>query len=204
MFLAKTENESDSIKNTIYLNKYWPVAFDLFFSDSILLAIFGKDAIQHAAPGSYPRYFQKQLELSLNKANFKTNYFLHHIFLGYYFDKNDCLPIYLQKESRLKSIKFDFELLHSDLLNIKNINEFQLVSLSNIFDWMEEEKVLKVLKYLDDYLAPGSVIIFRQLNNNKNYLSNFKTLKRDNELSDKLMLLDRSLFYNKINIIKKI
>lgn len=35
---------------------YWPVAFELFFSDALLVAMFGPAAVQHAVPRSYPAY----------------------------------------------------------------------------------------------------------------------------------------------------
>ena len=48
-------------------HKYWAVAFDLFFHDAMLLAMFGPHAVQHAEPGSYPRYFQRVFEAGLQR-----------------------------------------------------------------------------------------------------------------------------------------
>jgi len=196
--------EAASLKEKIFQNKYWPVAFDLFFSDSMLITMFGKDATQHAKPGSYPRYFQQQLDKGLNRDDFQTNYFLHHIFLGYYLDRLDSLPLYLEKAKRFSNEVPDFTMLNSDLLSIKNIKNFQLVDLSNIFDWMSEERVMHYIDYLSDNLLPGSIIIFRQLNNSKNYLSKFDDFRNHQELSNQLIELDRSLFYNNINILEKL
>jgi S-adenosylmethionine-diacylglycerol 3-amino-3-carboxypropyl transferase len=73
-------------------NPYWPVAFNLFFSDSLLCAMFGPLAIQNAAPGSYPKYFQNQIENGFQKSDSRNNYFLHQIFLGYYLNRKEALP----------------------------------------------------------------------------------------------------------------
>jgi len=191
--------KKSSNKNLIN-NKYWPVAFDLFFSNSLLLAMFGPDAIQHAKPNSYPRYFQNALEKGLCRNDVATNYFLHHIFLGRYIDSINSLPYYLyNNNAHLK-----FEYTNKTLLDISNIDQFGLVSLSNIFDWMPEQAILTCLKYLETNLTPGSFVVFRQLNNDKNYLASISGFKSHNQLSCDLLIKDRSLFYNKINILEKI
>jgi len=181
-------------------NKYWSVAFDLFFSNSLLLAMFGPAAIQHAEPNSYPRYFQKVFENGFYRKDYKTNYFLHHIFLGYYLEDINAQPYYLHK----KNHDIQFEYVNDKLLNIKNINKFQLISLSNIFDWMSEEEVLMHLKYLENNLLSGTYIIFRQLNNTKDYSNKMHGFKSHNQLENDLLIKDRSLFYNKINIWEKV
>ena len=72
--------QSDAILKKLITHKYWSVAFELYFSDALLVAMFGNDAIQHAAPGSYPGYFQSVLEKGLKNPSRNQNYFLHHIF----------------------------------------------------------------------------------------------------------------------------
>lgn len=181
-------------------NKYWPVAFDLFFSNELLLAIFGPDAIQHAKPNSYPRYFQKIFENGFHKADFTKNYFLHHVFLGYYLSSTNSMPYYFQ--NRANSIELEY--INGQLLEIENISKFELISLSNIFDWMPENAVLNHLKYLENNLLPRSFIIFRQLNNSKDYSNKIRGFKSHTQLARDLLAKDRSLFYNKINILEKI
>ncbi|MFY9589202.1 DUF3419 family protein [Rickettsia endosymbiont of Halotydeus destructor] len=190
----------DEDPNILLNNKYWSVAFDLFFSNSLLLAMFGPAAIQHAEPNSYPRYFQKAFENGFYRKDYKKNYFLHHMFLGYYLDNINAQPYYLHKKNQ----NIQFEYINDKLLNVENINKFQLVSLSNIFDWMSEEEVLTHLKYLENNLLSGTYIIFRQLNNTKNYLSKVHGFKNHNQLENALLINDKSLFYNKINIWEKV
>lgn len=192
ILLGKSSAES------IFSNKYWKVAFDLYFSDSILVTMFGPDAIQHAEPGSYPRYFQKVFEKGLSSSNISENYFMHHIFYGSYIDKKDALPYYLVKTPQ--NLEFDF--IQNTLLNIQNISKFDLVSLSNIFDWMDEGGVIEHLNYLGSNLKKGSFVLFRQLNNSKSYP--MKGFKYHKELAEELLSKDKSLFYNKINILEKI
>lgn len=200
MFVESNQAKIEAIQSSIFGNKYWPVSFDLFFSDSLLVSMFGEAAIQHAKPGSYPRYFQKQLERGLKAEECQTNYFLHHIFLGYYLDSHECWPAYL----RLRKSPLEFNFFNMDLMTIPNISDFQLISLSNIFDWMDEKDVHLHLSYLRDHLKPGSIIIYRQLNNEKQYTKNIDGLIDHSDWGTELKELDRSLFYNKINIIERV
>ena len=127
-------------------NPYWPVAFDLYFSESILIAMFGKAAIQHAQANSYPHYFKNALERGLKRSDYQENYFLQHIFLGYYINNRDSCPAYL----RNRNIKNDFHYINDSLLKIP-IQHYDLISLSNIFDWMDEENICYHLNYLNSY-----------------------------------------------------
>jgi len=184
--------------NNLLSNKYWNLAFDLYFSDPMLLTMFGPDAIQHADPGSYPRYFQKVFEKGLSSPNITENYFMHHIFCGSYIDRKNAIPYYLEKKP--ENMEFDF--IQDSLLNIEDVNKYDLVSLSNIFDWMDEDGVIEHLKYLGYHLKKGAIVLFRQLNNSKSYP--MEAFKHHNALEEELLRKDKSLFYNKINILEKI
>lgn len=190
------QKQTDNFLDLLTTNKYWSVAFDLYFSNSILLTMFGKDAIQHAKPNSYPSYFKQVIENGLKKVDFQTNYFLQHIFLGYYTDAKYSCPYYISHNS----IENDFIYINDILLNI-NIRNYDLISLSNVFDWMSEENVDEYLKYISLNAKKGTTVIYRQLNNYKEYNYFKYGFVSDNELEDKLILKDKSLFYNKINII---
>ena len=196
--LFEKNEDSHILVEKLITHKYWPVAFDLFFSDSILLAMFGESAIQHATPGSYPRYFQKVMAQGLKRQNYQDNYFLHHIFLGYYLPH--ALPIYLQQATP----DFNFTFLHKSFLEIPNLGDFEVISLSNIFDWMDESQIFEYFQTLGNSMNPGSYLIYRQLNNKKDYSKFFSNaFSIDEHLGAELLLKDRSLFYEKINILQK-
>ena len=82
-----------------FTNAYWPVGFQLFFSDALLNTMFGPDATQHAVPGSYPGYFQGLIERGLLRDDARNNPFLQHIFLGHYMDREACVPPFLKPSS---------------------------------------------------------------------------------------------------------
>lgn len=189
------------VKSKILSSKYWPVAFDLYFSDSLLNTMFGPDATQHAEKGSYPRYFQTCFEKALTRSDASVNYFLHHIFLGHYLDRPDCLPPYLQKLPN--SVKMSLMLGGLDDIPEK-LGEYDFIDLSNIFDWMGDDSVNKIADLLDEKMKPNAVLMFRQLNNNRNIQSRFSRISFDDEIGLKLLSQDRSFFYCKINVGRKI
>lgn len=201
---SAAEIENSFVNNTprfweeIFANRYWKVAFELFFSDAILMAMFTEAAIQHAPKNSYPAYFQTALEKGLRREDFSENYFLHHIFLGRYLNDEAALPYYLVNLPE----NFDLKFFNGFAQDYQRFDGRQLVHFSNIFDWCDEKIVCEIVKSVSN-LEKGSVVILRQLNNEKNYREQFGDkfcwLPTENILEN-----DRSLFYSKIEIGEKI
>ncbi|MCD9186416.1 MAG: DUF3419 family protein [Pyrinomonadaceae bacterium] len=190
---------SPQIWQEVFKHPYWQAAFDLFFSDSILVTMFGEAAIQHAPKNSYPSYFRAVMEKGLQRENADKNYFLHHIFLGHYLADENALPYYLVNlPTDLK-----VEIFHGFAQDFKKFTGKQLVHFSNIFDWCDEKIVKEIIASAAENLEKGSVVVFRQLNNCKNYREFFGQKFKWAETSE-IVEKDRSLFYEKIEIGEKI
>ncbi len=192
------QSVSPQIWQEVFTHPYWHVAFDLFFSDSILVTMFGVAAIQHAPKNSYPTYFRRVLEKGLSRADAGRNYFLHHIFLGRYLLKTNSLPYYLVKLPKNP----EFEFFNDFAQNFAGFSGRQLAHFSNIFDWCDARTVRQIAATAAGNLEKGSVVVFRQLNNLKNYRAFFG---QDFRWSDTREIVenDRSLFYEKIEIGEK-
>lgn len=182
--------------SAIFKNPYWATAFDLYFSDSMLVSIFGRDAIQYAAKGSYPNYFKNIIEKGVTRSDARNNYFLHHIFFGHYFSELSSLPLYLQKHQ----IQIDLNLEQCLAHEFKDYKAFELVSLSNILDWSNGTLVRKVAKTVSGSMKKGSVLIYRQLNNSRDFRAHFHGFRWQPKLARSAQIKDRSLFYSKICI----
>ena len=192
-FQGKIPNE-EFCKN-LNQNPYWKIAFELFFSDPILEAMFTSAATQHAPDGSYPKYFQNQLEAGLLREDARNNYFLHHIFLGYYLNNSTCLPYYLATPPTSLSYKTHLGALES----VEEIGAYDMVGLSNIFDWSSKEQIKSIAKHLVEKLKPGSIVLYRQLGHRENFSTYFgNSFTFNQELSTHLLEKDRSLFYSNI------
>lgn len=185
----------------LFKHPYWTIAFELFFSDPLLRTMFGDFAIQHAPKGSYPLYFRTVLEDGLLRKDRGSNYFLHHIFLGHYFNNRKALPHYLIKPPK----KMNYRFINKLALSVPSYADFDLVGLSNIFDWSSDKQVSLLANKLSKELKSGSIILFRQLNSNKNFTKHFdsKIIWQDT-LAKRLHRADQSLFYQSLHLgVKK-
>lgn len=162
--LERAFSERDALAPTVealLAHPYWPVAFDLFLHDSLLHAMFGPAATQHAPRGSYPGYFRRVFERGLRREDAFDNYFLHHVLLGRYVDRPEALPGYLRAAPAALPAP---ETVLGSLADVPELSRFDLISLSNITDWMSRAE----MEALGRALAPakdGALALFRQLNN---------------------------------------
>ena len=190
-------NEDNGFLNRVFGNRYWPVGFEMFFGDSLLNTMFGPAATQHAPKGSYPRYFQQVLEKGLRSQNVSENYFLHHIFLGHYRDRPESLPLYLRNSAP----RPELQLIEGTIEGVPDLEEYDLVSLSNIMDWMSDSEVHALARLVCGQAKKGSVVVFRQLNNFSDFQAKFKPeFSFDEEKARELLERDRSLFYCKLSV----
>jgi S-adenosylmethionine-diacylglycerol 3-amino-3-carboxypropyl transferase len=182
----------------VFAHPYWPVAFQLFFSDSLLKTMFGPAAIQNALSGSYPSYFQKAFERGLQRNDPPHNYFLHHVFLGRY--QRNALPDYLRNPPST----FPFEWVLGDLSAIPSFSAFELLQFSNIFDWMSSLEIESLFKRIREETKKETIVVWRQLNNPQNLKAKLAPLFTfDTERERFELQADRSFFYSQICIGKK-
>lgn len=185
------------VDDLLFGSPWWPVAFRTFFGDDLLATMFGPDAIQHAAPGSYPGYFRELFERGLRRPDAFDNYFLHHVLLGRYLDRATALPDYLVNP--VGSLRF--ELLETTLGAAPRLETYDLVGLSNIMDWMDDDAIQALAGRLGDALRPGAAVLYRQLNNDDDLEAVFgERFRFDPALGAGLLGLDRSLFYQSIHV----
>ena len=157
-FDANSSNDQRlSMKNNWINNKNLYKPFEEVFNDLSINKIFGDQATKHGEPGSYVNYMKTKIMDGLNKKESHHNPFLQHIFLGYY--KSRFAFPYLSSNGKQK-----LELIEGNIFSIENISSYDIVSLSNIFDWSNNESVREHSQFLSK-LKQGSAIIIRQLNN---------------------------------------
>ena len=176
-------------------SQYWPVAFQLAFANPLLVAMFGPEAIQHADAGSYPGYFQRAFERGLRRADAPRNPFLQHVLLGCY--RAGDGPAYLNATSALP-----IELVEGSLLDVPDLDSYQVYGLSNVFDWTDDALVERWAQALRRAARPGSVVLIRQLNNRRDLRRFFMPhFAADGALAGALLERDRSLFYDRLEVL---
>lgn len=197
-FFSKNSNHLDrqNIVNKWIKNKHWEPIFYQVFCDGFIHSIFDESATQNAERNSYPKYFEKVFLDGFKREDCSRNPWLHHIFLGKYLS-GECLS-HVQSKQRL-----DVNFVYGQLTDVKEISKYQLISLSNIFDWSNEILVNQWANYLQE-LKPGSYITIRQLNNNRDinkYFGNY--FNEEKSIAEKFLKKDESLFYNNFIVLRK-
>jgi S-adenosylmethionine-diacylglycerol 3-amino-3-carboxypropyl transferase len=191
----------------LFSHRYWRPAFDLFFSESLLVAMFGPEAVRHAVPGSYPGYFRGVIERGLGAAGAERNYFLHHIFLGRYVERPGCLPPYLERAGDPASLPAPlfaspwYTAIHGRMDAVRDFGAYDVIGLSNIFDWTDRADVAALAARIKREARPGATVVFRQLNNPSDFAASFAPEFRfDAPWAARLHAADRSLFYSALHI----
>lgn len=175
-------------------SQYWPAAFCATFADGFLHGMFGPAATQHAEPGSYPGYFQRVFERGLRQPRAEHNPFLQHVLLGFY--RREDAPAYVHANRSL-----DVDLLEGSLQDVPRLERFDVISLSNVFDWSDDALVEQWAGKLIREAKPGCAILTRQLNNRRNLRRFFApAFDFDDALSVAFLEKDRSLFYERFEV----
>ena len=167
--------------------------FQNVFNDININKVFSDEATKHGSPGSYISYMKNKILTGLNKKDSHHNPFLQHIILGYY-QSDNAFP-YMKSKNKL-----DIPMIEGSILNLDNIHSYDIVSLSNIFDWSSEDIVEIHARYLSQ-MKKGSAIIIRQINNHKNWIEIFNDyFIEDKNFDSYWQEHDRSMFYDHIRL----
>jgi S-adenosylmethionine-diacylglycerol 3-amino-3-carboxypropyl transferase len=173
---------------------YWPAAFEVAFAEGLLHAMFGPDATRHAPRGSYPGYFQRVFERGLARDDAAKNPWLQHVLLQRYVDA----PAFLRAGRAL-----EVEWHQGTLPQVPGLERFDVVSLSNVFDWSDESLVAEWAGALQG-LAPGSLVAWRQLNNQRDWKPIFGAgFAEDAALSTEWTRRERALFYERVTVVRR-
>jgi S-adenosylmethionine-diacylglycerol 3-amino-3-carboxypropyl transferase len=192
-FEVKTsEAERARLREEWFASRFWPAAFTTAFNDGFLTAMFGPRAVQHAEPGSYPRYFQRVFEEGLTRPEAWRNPFLQHVWIGWY--RAEDAPAYVHAGRELP-----IELVQGSLGDVPELSRFDVLSLSNVFDWSDDAETEGWGRLLAERAKPGAVVLIRQLNNRRPVERFFAPAFRfDEARAAKLLQGDRSLFYERL------
>ncbi len=181
------------LRERVFANPYWRVAFELFFHDALLETMFGPAAVQHAVPGSYPAYFRGVFERGWSAPDARDNPYLHHALLGCYLQNERALPPYLALPVPAQH-RFDYT--EGTLDAVDDLGRFDVLSLSNVFDWSDRPAIESLTTRLRREARPGAVVIYRQLNHETDLQGLFAPeFTFDLDFAAQQLAADRSLFY---------
>jgi len=181
----------------VIAHPYWPVAFANAFADELLIAMFGPDAVQHAPTGSYPDYFRGRIEAGLRAPDRAANPWLHHVLLGHYLEDRAAWPPFLRDPPRDRR---PFPRIHGTFAAVPSFAPYDLVQLSNVLDWTDEEGCRALAARLVAELRPGAKVLWRQLNDPRDLVARFEpAFAFDPALDAELTASERALFYDQVH-----
>lgn len=190
-FFTSTQPPERALMVKAWLSSpFWATIHELIYGASLFHLVFGAQATQHTAPGSYPAHVRRCFERGLGRPDGATNPFLQHIFLGRYLEAN--APAFLAAHTELP-----IDWVTGSLDDVGPLERFDLLQLSNIFDWSPEALIRDWIARLDQ-VRPGAVVMIRQLNNHKTLAMKLlsRSFELDEPLAQELLARDRSLLYN--------
>lgn len=184
----------DAMVRSWLSSRYWKAAFASCFTDELLETSLHPKRLRHAAKGSFPNYFQRAFARGLRRDAAPENPFLQHVFLGGY--RRGCEPRYIRATTPLA-----FAAVNGSLFDVKELDQFDVVSLSNLFDTQSDATVAASAKLLAEKLRPGSYILIRQMNNERNLRPFFEPhFAFNTALGRSYFYRDRSLFYERYEV----
>lgn len=176
-----------------FSSRYWPAAFACAFNDPFLHAMFGPAATQHAERGSYPGYFRAAFERGLRKGDAHRNPFLQHVLLGRFLRRDE--PAYVGASIAPVTAHL------ASLPDVPELASYEVVSVSNVFDWSDDALVAQWARALGERGHPRCAVLVRQLNNKRDVRQHFAPwFHFDDALGRDYFERDRSLFYERFEV----
>lgn len=153
-----TIEEQKNIYKTKFNNKRFKKLFKIFFSEKVMSKLGrDKDYFKYAN-ADLSVSLKERVDLGFNNVLNKENPYMQYIILG----KFITLPEYL-KEENFKIIKQNIDkikLIHCDFKEALASDIYDFLNLSDIFEYMEEEKVVEYEELLKEHTSSDATIVF--------------------------------------------
>lgn len=172
-------------------------AFDEVMDLDRLIQIFGPDATANRVQ-PFSRHFLQQTLHALSAFPAIKNPFLHQIVLGRFIG-----PLWpwleCDRQERLPETRFSQGAM-SDVLPAQPDSCCDLLHLSNILDWVTPDAAGRLLSEACRCLAPGGLVVIRQLNSRLDIRGLPCGIRWLPDLSQSLHDADRSFFYRSLHV----
>jgi S-adenosylmethionine-diacylglycerol 3-amino-3-carboxypropyl transferase len=184
-----TANVRENLARDWCRSSFWPAAFDAAFSRAHLEQVCGAPANRIAVSENH---FRRAIERGLRHTESGRSAALQHIFLGCYY--SDDAPIYARTSGPLP-----VKLVVGDLPDVKDLKRFDLISLSNVFDWSDDSLVERWTSVLAREMKPGATVLIRSLAAESPAFAD-PAFTLDTELGRSLAERDRSFFVERFDV----
>jgi S-adenosylmethionine:diacylglycerol 3-amino-3-carboxypropyl transferase len=201
------ENPYPTKKAAQLLNDpHWDLVFDMVYGTSLVSLMLSGHVSHQLKRDKIGKFLCNNIRLGLCSDYAGQNYILQKLFLGHYLP--NILPIFLQKPCQNS---FNFEYFHCGLDKVPGLDNYDVISLSNICSWMNAEQMKNFMSVLGSKLKPGAVILLRETSalrdpeQNPIHVEDFSPrFAIDESLSKDLLALESSMLFDEIYVGKRI
>lgn len=195
------EGQAEKVAPGTPLEEALKRAFEKVFSQENLVQIFGEKATANRVQEFSQHFAQKTLQY-LRQHRAADSPYLAQLLLGHFYEGVYAPWYYLPATIAPAEIHTHPSFLHTYLQKAPK-QQFDLVHLSNITDWLSPEEARETLSLAFEALKPGGVVVIRQLNSQLDLYSLGQAFEWDLRLAEELHAKDRSFFYRGLLIGRK-
>ncbi len=195
------------VYNSINFNR-WHMLNWTFLNRKILSMVKGAHSFRFVDEKEWDKNLNRKIDHTMRNVDNRENYFFQLILLGKFL-KPDSVPPYLM-EKNFEGLKNNIHKMRvyqgvtTDILKEYGKESFSKFSLSNIFEWMENDIFNNVIREVIDIAKPESRLCYRYTLAKPRQLDeeNSKLLISEPELAEKLHKQDRSFMYESFHVYK--
>lgn len=180
--------------------------FDKWFDHLYLTKIFGVNATKYSMNRSFSDHFKNVYEQYKKNYTYPDDNYFYYQFVKNMYKRDGDLPIYLQRHTVSKiPVKF---IKNNMLKHLENCPDayYDLVSLSNITDWIDPVLLENIFDTLGRVLKPNGKAVLRRLNSDiplAKYLEEKYTSNGKYKFYVSQNIFDKSYFYSEVVVITK-
>lgn len=171
------------------------VALDEVMSQENLVKIFGEKATANRVQ-DFSRHFAQRIRHFVARHLASSSPWLAHMLLGHFHNEITFPWLSTTISQSLPIINY-IKGFMNDVLEKSDPNQYHVIHLSNIIDWLSPEEAQLTLALAYRALKPGGVVVIRQLNSNVDIVKLGKDFVWDLKASQEFLDNDRSFFYRK-------
>lgn len=199
LLTKKSKEERYKFYDKTWNNLRWRFLFRIFFSKKVMGKLGRDKAFFRYVKVNVAECIFKRAEYAFTELDTSKNSYLYYIFNSRY-DK--ALPFAYRKDNfeKIKQNIDNIVLLSESIESFIERDDVDYISkynLSDIFEYMSDEQMCKIIKKMLTKSASGSRIAYWNMLADKQASRYFKELTYNEELSNKLFAKDKAFFYSK-------
>ena len=185
--------------NKVWNNHRWKFLFKIFFSRAVMGKLGRDKAFFRYVSVNVPEHILERTKYAITELDTSTNSYLHYIINSKY---GNVLPV-AYREEYFDIIKKNIDKLTilresvETFINRKDVKSVDKYNLSDIFEYMSEEDMVKIVEKMLEKSPKGAIIAYWNMLSDKRASKFINRLEYQEDLSNELLKKDKAFFYSK-------